>query len=358
MKPEFWLDRRVLLTGHTGFKGSWLTLLLRELGAKVTGFALDPPSTPSLFETAHVAQGIESIRGDVGDAGALQAIVARTDPSVVIHMAAQSLVRESYRDPVETYRVNVMGTVCVLDAVRRAGGKRLVLVVTSDKCYDNREWLWGYRENDALGGRDPYSNSKACAELVAAAYRDSFFPPKDHARHGVTVATARAGNVIGGGDWARDRIVPDIIGAFHEGRPARIRNPNAHRPWQHVLDALHGYLVLIEHMEKAPADTAEAWNFGPSEEHVLSVGTLVEDMSRLWGAGARWERDEGPRPHEATRLLLDASKARIRLGLGPNLDYATTLRLTVEWYRAFHSGADMRGFTIAQLRSFQSGHAR
>ncbi len=352
MNPAFWSGRRVLVTGHTGFKGSWLCLMLRRLGAAVTGYALDPPTTPSLFEAARVADGVESLRGDIADVAALESLVRRADPEVVLHMAAQSLVRESYRDPLETYRVNVMGTVAVLDALRRVGGRRTVVVVTSDKCYENVERLHGYREDDRLGGRDPYSNSKACAELAAQSYRDSFFPVADVARHGVGVATARAGNVIGGGDWAKDRLVPDIVAALADGRAARIRSPDAHRPWQHVLDALRGYVVLAERLHAAPAEHAEAWNFGPTEADVLPVGTIADEICRLWGRGATWERDEGPRPHEAKRLTLDATKSRARLALPPTLDHRTTMQWTVEWYRRFHAGEDMRAFSLAQLDAF------
>jgi CDP-glucose 4,6-dehydratase len=358
MTREFWAGRRVLVTGHTGFKGSWLTLLLSELGSRVTGYALDPPTTPNLFEAARVAQGVESVRGDIADVPALEALVRRANPDVVVHMAAQSLVRASYDDPMETYRVNLMGTVAVLEALRRVPGRRTVIVVTTDKCYENREWAWGYREIDALGGRDPYSNSKACAELASAAYRSSFFPPAEHAKHGVAMATARAGNVIGGGDWGRDRVVPDIVEALRAGRPAKIRNPDAYRPWQHVLDALHGYVSLAERLTAAPAEFAEAWNFGPSEENVLPVRALADDVCRLWGSGARWEQDAGPKPHEATRLMLDSSKARARLGLPRNLDYRTAIAWTAEWYKAFHDGGDARELTLAQIRKHLSEGTR
>lgn len=357
MKPEFWTGRRVLVTGHTGFKGSWLCLLLRKLGASVVGYALDPPTKPNLFEAARVADGLESVRGDIADVAALENLVRRADPEVVVHMAAQSLVRESYREPMETYRVNVMGTVALLEALRRVGGRRAVVVVTSDKCYENLERGHGYREDDRLGGRDPYSNSKACAELAAQSYRDSFFPVADVARHGVAVATARAGNVIGGGDFAKDRLVPDVVTALAAGRAARIRSPEAHRPWQHVLDALRGYLVLAERLREAPMDHAEAWNFGPTEADVHPVGTIADEVCRLWGDGAKWERDEGPRPHEATRLTLDAAKSRDRLRLPASLDHATTMKWTVEWYRRFHAGEDMRAFSQVQLDAFAGGSA-
>jgi len=241
----------------------------------------------------------------------------------------------------------------VLEALRRVPGRRAVVVVTSDKCYENHERDEAYRESDRLGGHDPYSNSKACAELTAAAYRDSFFPFAEHAKHGVALATARAGNVIGGGDWAKDRIVPDVVAALAAGKPAHIRNPAAHRPWQHVLDALHGYVVLAERLSSSPAEHAEAWNFGPDDEAVVPVSRLADDMCRLWGGGAKWERDAGPQPHEATRLRLDPAKSRARLGLAQGLDYANAVAWTVDWYRAFHAGRDMRAFTLGQLRAFR-----
>jgi CDP-glucose 4,6-dehydratase len=357
MNQSFWRGRRVLVTGHTGFKGSWLTLLLADLGADVVGLSLDPPTKPSLFETARVAEGITSIHGDVCDVPELVQLLKKTEPSVVVHMAAQSLVRESYRDPLETYRTNVMGTVAVLEAARVVPAQRAVLVVTSDKVYENDERDTPFRESDRLGGRDPYSNSKGCAEFVASAYRESFFPPDDMSRHAVALATARAGNVIGGGDWAKDRIVPDIVTALSEGRAPLIRNPGAHRPWQHVLDALLGYVVLLERLATDPEDHAEAWNFGPSEESVRPVSMLAEDICRLWGHGARWDLDHGPKPHEASRLSLDSTKARTRLELGPSLDYRTALAWTVDWYRAFHAGADMRQATLDQIRGFRERHA-
>ncbi len=357
MNAGFWAGRRVLVTGHTGFKGSWLTLLLRELGAEVTGYALEPPTEPSLFDVARVDRGITSVLGDICDGPALESAVRTADPSVVVHMAAQSLVRASYADPAETYRVNVMGTVDLLETLRRVGTRAAVLVVTSDKCYRNRETDHAYVETDELGGHDPYSNSKACAEHVAAAFRDSFFSPAQHAEHGVGLATARAGNVIGGGDWARDRILPDIVGAISDGQPARIRHAGAHRPWQHVLDCLHGYVLLAERLSEDPASHAEAWNFGPSEEHVLPVGRLADDVCRLWGDGASWERDESPQPHEAIRLMLDSAKARTRLGLPPSMPYSAGLERTVAWYRAHHAGEDMRERTLAQIRAYRATEA-
>lgn len=357
MKRAFWAGRRVLVTGHTGFKGAWLTHLLGELGAVVTGYALAPPTEPSAFGVSRAAEGMESIEGDICDLSALTALVERTNPDIVVHMAAQSLVRESYREPLETYRVNVLGTATLLDALRAVPGRRAVIVVTSDKCYENKERLTGYQESDALGGHDPYSNSKACAELVAAAYRDSFFGESATESHSVAIATARAGNVIGGGDWATDRIVPDIVNAVHAGSAAQIRNPAAHRPWQHVLDALYGYLTLAERLWEQPAEHADAWNFGPTEAHVLPVSMLADDICRHWGGGASWEHDGGEHPHEAKRLTLNAEKARTRLGLERSTSYETTIEWTVDWYRAYHNGDDMRQVTLQQIRRFCEGVA-
>ena len=352
LDPAFWRGRRVLLTGHTGFKGAWTCLLLRRLGADVTGYALAPPTDPSLFDVAAVGAGMTSVIGDVCDGALLTETVRRAAPDVVVHMAAQSLVRASYRDPVETYRVNALGTAHVLDAIRVTGTRAAVLVVTSDKCYENAETGRAFVESDRLGGHDPYSSSKACTELVASSYRNSFFPIDRHDEHGVCVATARAGNVIGGGDWAQDRLLPDIVTALAAGRPVSVRNPHAYRPWQHVFDALHGYLVLLQSMTRAPQAHAEAWNFGPSDAHVRTVGELVTDVCSRWSETAAWEHDGTPQPHEAQRLVLDASKARTRLGLGPGTDYRTTVERTVSWYRAFHTMSEMETITRDHVGMF------
>ena len=343
---DFWRGKRVFLTGHTGFKGSWLALCLRRLGADVTGYALAPPTSPSLYEMAAVAAGLRDVRGDVRDLDSLQRALQAAAPEIVIHMAAQSLVRASYADPVETYATNVMGTVNLLEAVRRAGSVRAALIVTSDKCYENREWVWGYRENDPMGGFDPYSNSKGCAELVTAAYRSSYFGA------GTAVASARAGNVIGGGDWAQDRLVPDAIRAFAAGKPVEIRNPAAIRPWQHVLEPLAGYLLLAQRLCARGQEAASGWNFGPSEQEARPVAEVVDQLARLWGDGARWQLAAGAHPHEAHHLKLDCSKARAHLGWRPRSSLDEGLAWTADWYRAWHAGADLARITEAQIERY------
>jgi CDP-glucose 4,6-dehydratase len=343
----FWSGRRVLVTGHTGFKGAWLCLWLAELGARVSGFALAPPDGPSLYALADVGQDVESVTGDVRDTEAVAAAVARLAPEVVIHMAAQAFVRRSFAEPVATYATNVMGTVNVLDAVRRSEGVRAVVVVSSDKCYENREWVWGYRESDPMGGHDPYSSSKGATELVAAAYRASFFDAPDAA----AVASARAGNVYGGGDWSEDRLLPDVFRAALAGEPIRVRNPEAVRPWQHVLNPLSGYLRLAE---RAWDDRgcAAGWNFGPADDDARPVRWIVERIEALWDPPLRWEVDPGPHPHEAQWLKLDSSLARARLGWTPRWDLADGLERTVAWHRAHRDGADLRETTLGQLREF------
>ncbi len=339
MNLSFWKDRRVFVTGHTGFKGSWLALWLQRFGARVTGYSLDPPTQPSLFEAAGVAAGMESRIADIRDLPSLAAALRDSRAEVVLHLAAQSIVRASYDDPIGTYSVNVMGTANVLEAIRHAQGVRAVVIVTTDKCYENREWVWGYRENEAMGGRDPYSSSKGCAELVTAAYTSSFFPPADHGTHGVAVASARAGNVIGGGDWAKDRLMPDIVRSLQAGHPVFIRNPAAVRPWQHVLEPLRGYLDLAEALvEKGPRFNG-GWNFGPSDRDAQPVGWIVDQVVKAWGEGARWELDDGPQPHEAHMLKLDCSKAKGLLGWKPMMDIATALRWIVDWYRTYYRTA-------------------
>ncbi len=347
--PSFWHGRRVLLTGHTGFKGAWLSLWLQSLGAEVTGYSNGVPTDPSLYELADVARGMRSIEGDVRDLRAVTGALAEADPEVVIHMAAQSLVRRSFAEPVETYETNVMGTVNVLEAVRVSGSRvRAVVNVTSDKCYENREWEWGYREEEAMGGHDPYSSSKGCAELITAAFRRSFFSDPD----GVRLASARAGNVIGGGDWGEDRLVPDIMRAALAGEEVRVRNPNSLRPWQHVLNPLSGYLMLAQALWGGP-ENAGGWNFGPSDEDAMPVGAIVERLAELWPSQLRWTLDEGPHPHEARYLKLDSSRARGQLGWQPLVSLEDALRSIVEWYGALAGGEDMGAVTRGQIESFQ-----
>ena len=355
--PAFWAGKRVFLTGHTGFKGAWLSLWLTELGAEVTGYALAPPTEPSLFEAARVRDLIIHIPGDVRDRGSLSSALHRARPEIVIHMAAQSLVRFSYVQPVETYDVNVMGTVNLLEAVRRTSGVRAVVCVTSDKCYENRETNQAYVETDAMGGYDPYSSSKGCAELVTSALRRSFFNPAALSEHGVGVASGRAGNVLGGGDWARDRLVPDLMRAFSAGERPVIRFPGAIRPWQHVLEPLSGYLALAERLHAGSADAADGWNFGPAEEDARPVGWIADTLSSLWGEGAGSDVSGEPQPHEAHYLRLDCGKADRELGWRPVWPLAEGLKQTVRWYKANAGGQDMREFTRDQIRDYARARA-
>jgi len=358
MNLAFWSGRRVFLTGHTGFKGSWLSLWLQQLGARLAGYALPPPTDPSLFEVAGVAKGMVSMMGDIRDAAKLAAAMREAAPEVVIHMAAQPLVRESYSDPVGTYCTNVMGTVHLLEAVRQNPSVRAVVNVTTDKCYDNREWTWGYRENDPMGGFDPYSSSKGCAELVTSAYRNSYFPAEKYAQHRVALASARAGNVIGGGDWAKDRLIPDIVAAFARHEPVVIRSPNATRPWQHVLEPLRGYLMLAEKLHAEGPAFAEGWNFGPQGDDAQPVEWITRALARKWGAGARWELNPGEHPHEANYLKLDISKTGARLKWHPVLRLDGALDLIVEWARARQFGADLRALTLRQIADYQDRTTR
>lgn len=354
VKPSFWRGKRVFLTGHTGFKGGWLSLWLQQLGAELTGYALQPPTQPSLFEKADVVRGMRSIIGDIRDSATFIAAVREAEPDILIHMAAQPLVRRSYIDPVETYSTNVMGTVHLLEAVRQCHSVRAVVNVTTDKCYENREWLWPCRENEAMGGYDPYSSSKGCAELVTGAYRNSYFNANTYAQHQVALASARAGNVIGGGDWAEDRLVPDILGAFSRGKPVMIRNPHAVRPWQHVLEPLRGYLTLAERLFADGAAYAEAFNFGPREDDAQPVEWIVRQLAAKWGDSAVWRVDGGHHPHEASLLRLDVSKAAHRLGWRPVLNLEAGLQLTVDWVRAALAGQDMRAYTLKQINDYQT----
>lgn len=350
VSPAFWQGKTVLVTGHTGFKGGWLCLWLQNMGANVIGYALQPPTTPSIFEVANVAQGMVSIIGDVRDMDYLKQVFAQYQPQVVLHLAAQALVRYSYANPVETFATNLMGTVNVLEAVRNTPSVRSVVNVTTDKCYENREWVWGYRENEAMGGFDPYSSSKGCSELVTAAYRNSFFGKDDSA----AIASARAGNVIGGGDWALDRLVPDIMRSIMEKRPVQIRSPHAIRPWQHVLEPLSGYLMLAERLYAHGKGYAEAWNFGPEESDARTVQSIVDKLTHDWGDGASWSVDGGVHPHEAHTLRLDCSKARALLGWRPRWQLETALEKITDWHKAYASNSDMREVTLGQIKTYMN----
>jgi CDP-glucose 4,6-dehydratase len=355
MNPSFWLNKKVLITGHTGFKGSWLSLWLQQLGAEVTGYALPPPTNPSLFEFVKVAQGMTSVIGDIRDGTQLTNMMRQAKPDIVIHLAAQPLVRRSYIDPVETYSTNVMGTVHLLEAVRQTPSVRAIVNVTTDKCYENKEWIWGYRENEPMGGFDPYSNSKGCAELVTAAYRNSFFNKKNHDEHQVALATARAGNVIGGGDWANDRLIPDILCAMESAQSVKIRNPKATRPWQHVLEPLNGYLVLAEKLYTEGQAFSEAFNFGPAEGDAKPVQWIVEQLIQGWGEGASWHVDGGTHPHEAHYLKLDISKARVMLGWKPQWNLTQALQAIIVWHKAHSahkSSTEMRSLCLQQIKDY------
>ena len=354
METQFWSGKRVLITGHTGFKGSWLSLWLQKLGAEVTGYALQPPTQPNMFEVAGVAENMSSILGDIRDLASLTQAVKAARPDIVIHMAAQPLVRYSYANPVETYSTNVMGTVNLLEALRLTGNTRVIINVTTDKCYENKEWHWGYRENDALGGYDPYSSSKACSELVTAAYRNSFFNPDDFARHQTAVATVRAGNVIGGGDWAPDRLVPDAVRFIAAGTPVIIRSPHAIRPWQHVLEPLSGYLLLAERLYLQGTEFVGSWNFGPDSGEARSVAWMIDRFTSLWGGDASWKLDPNPQPHEASYLKLDCSKATSELGWRTRWTLDDELKMTVEWYKLHLGGEDMRSVTLQQIDSYSN----
>jgi CDP-glucose 4,6-dehydratase len=348
--PGFWSGKRVFLTGHTGFKGAWASLLLRRMGAEVYGYSLPPDHPSSLFVAAGIEADVHHRIGDIRDLDTLRGAFSEARPDVVIHMAAQALVRLSYAEPVETFATNVMGTVNLLEAARHLPSIKAILIVTSDKCYENNAQGTRFREDDRLGGSDPYSNSKACAELVTDAYRRSFFQATGAAR----VATARAGNVFGGGDWARDRLVPDAVQAFLGGEPLRIRNPNAIRPWQHVLDPVLGYLTLAERLVD-DGGFIGGWNFGPNADSEVAVREIVEQLLALWGDGARWISDAGPHPHEAAYLKLDCLKARERLGWSPRLDLEQGLALTVDWYKAFQRGKNLRQVSLGQVDAVLGG---
>ncbi len=349
---SFWKDKKVFLTGHTGFKGSWLCLWLHQLGAKVSGYALQPPTNPSLFELCDIANLVDSRTADIRDFTSLSDALAAARPEVVIHMAAQPLVRDSYRMPVETYDINVMGTVKLFEALRQCTTVKAIINVTTDKCYENKEWVWGYRENEPLGGYDPYSNSKACSELVTSAFRSSYFNPKEYSAHGVALASARAGNVIGGGDWANDRLIPDCIRAVLKNEKVLIRSPHAIRPWQHVLEPLSGYLMLAQKLYEDGPLYAGAWNFGPDEEDAKPVEWIVSRLCAQWGGHASYEIDTGAHPHEARYLKLDCSKAKTDLGWKPRWSLEKTIDSIIEWLRAYTEGKNLAKVCSTQIDEY------
>ncbi len=353
MNPAFWQGRRVLVTGHTGFKGSWLCLLLDSFGSRVRGYALDPPTQPSLYTLARVGELVDSITGDIRNLDRIVDAVESYAPEIVFHMAAQSVVLQSYDDPVETYSTNVLGTVNVLESVRRMRRPCIVINVTTDKCYENKGWVWGYRENDAMGGHDPYSSSKACAEFVGQAYRDSFFPLSQLGKHGVGIASARAGNVIGGGDWTPRQLIPDAVDAFVKAKQAIVlRNPSAVRPWQHVLDCLGGYLSLAEAMAGDIPAYSGAWNFGPADAESRSVSYIVEFLASKWDIDRPWVKDTASHAPEESMLRLDVTKTANVLGWRSRLTIDDAIQLVADWYRRYHSGQDARALCREQLERY------
>jgi CDP-glucose 4,6-dehydratase len=349
---KFWKNKRVLITGHTGFKGSWLSIVLNQMGADLHGYALDPPTKPSLFVEAKLHDIISSTISDIRDYNKLLATLKKVQPEIIIHMAAQALVRDSYKDPIGTYSTNVMGTVHLLEACRQVESVRAIVNVTTDKCYENREWHWGYRENEPMGGYDPYSNSKGCSELVTAAFRSSFFNKKDYDKHRVALGTGRAGNVIGGGDWANDRLIPDFIRAISKSEEVMIRSPYAIRPWQHVLEPLTGYMTLAEKLYTGGAKYAEAWNFGPDDSDTKSVEWVIKTICKIWGKGASYNVDTNPQPHETNYLKLDCSKAKAELGWHPRWNLETALESIVEWNKSWLGKKDIRKVTEEQIGTY------
>jgi CDP-glucose 4,6-dehydratase len=353
MNKNFWKNKKVFLTGHTGFKGSWLSLWLQSAGANLMGYALEPPTTPSHFQLAKVGNGMQSVIGDIRDFDKLKSTAQSFDPDIVIHFAAQPLVRLSYEKPIETIETNLMGTAKLLETVKHLKSVKSVVCITTDKCYENKEWHWGYREVEPMGGHDPYSASKGSAELIISAYRRSFFPKNKYDEHGVAIASTRAGNVIGGGDWALDRLIPDIMKTFVKNESVTIRSPHAIRPWQHVIEPLNGYLMLAEKLYEEGPDFAEGWNFGPADEDAKPVSWIVDKLVSLWGPEAKWELDSKINPHEANYLKLDCSKANGLLNWHPKTNLQTALEWIVEWYRVYQSGGDIRSITEKQIDRFE-----
>ncbi len=354
MNNDFWKDKKVLITGHTGFKGSWLCLWLQKLGSNVIGYSLPQPTYPGLFQDADVAKGMISVEGDVRNLELLCSTIKQFKPEIVIHMAAQSLVRYSYDHPIETYSTNVMGTVNLYESIRQVNTVKAVINVTSDKCYENKEILRGYREDEPMGGYDPYSSSKGCSELVTSAYADSYFNAGNYEQHGIAIATARAGNVIGGGDWAKDRLIPDIIRAYMNSQSVTIRNPDSIRPWQHVLEPLHGYLTLAQKLFTEGTTYSGGWNFGPDDDDTKPVSWVADQITKYWGEESEWVLDEDSHPHEAHYLKLDCSKAKSQLGWSPVWDLSTTLAHVVAWYRSYYDKTGALDMTLSQIEEFQN----
>lgn len=352
IEKNFWKRKKVFVTGHTGFKGSWLCLWLHSLGADITGYALNPPTNPSLFDICKIKQFTTSIIGNVRDFKSLNEAIQSSRPEIIIHMAAQSLVRESYKNSNETYSVNVMGTVNLLEAVKNCQGTKAVVNITTDKCYENKEWCWGYRENDPLGGYDPYSNSKACSELVTSAYRNSFFNPKDYNTHGVGVATARSGNVVGGGDWATDRLIPDCVRALLAEKKIIIRNPGSIRPWQHVLEPLSGYLLLVQKLVEDGPRYSEAWNFGPNDTDEKPVEWIVRKICEKWGGNTSYGIDKRKQPHEAHYLKLDCSKAKALLSWHPRWNLEKAIDKVIEWTLAYKENNNVKKVCLKQIDEY------
>ena len=354
MNPHFWKNKNILITGHTGFKGSWLSIWLKTLGANITGYALPPPTNPSLFKLAKVCEGMNSIEGDIRDLDRITAVLKKHSPEILIHMAAQPLVVKSYEDPYNTFTTNMLGTLNILEGVRHSESIKTVIIVTSDKCYQNKEWIWGYREHDNLGGIDPYSNSKACAELITSAYRNSYFQKPKSPSKNISVATVRAGNVIGGGDWAQDRLIPDIMNSLFDDSLITIRNPESIRPWQFVLEPLDGYLTLAEQLHANGNEYAESWNFGPNESDAQTVDWIVKKLSALWGSEVSCKVLPQSHPYESKYLKLDCSKAHQKLQWKPKLNLNTTLEWVIEWYRGYCNNSNLKELTEKQIKTYQN----